>query len=409
MLVVKRLALIFIALMILTLSLNIFAYGDTENDIEVEDGIWETEETKPTDIIDSQIVKAKVVDIEYLEDDPDNMIFTQMMMVKIRLLGGEYKGQEFQIPHNLTGSFGYDVDVKIGDRVLVVIDNLEDGNVEMSIFEYARSTYIYIVTGVFLALILVIGKMKGLKTVVTLGLTIVLILKGLIPGLLAGYSPILLTIGIAFIITLVTILTVSGINKKSYAAIIGVLGGVFVAGLIAYIIGSKVKLTGLSTEEAVMLMYIPQAVEFDFKGLLFAGIIMGALGAVMDVGMSIASSMEEIKHADPTMPTRALIMSGMNVGKDIMGTMANTLILAYTGSSIPLLLLFTAYGEDFTKIINLDIIATEIIRALAGSIGLVLCVPITAFVAGMLAEKSKGMTEDTEDIMEDKNEHLIKP
>lgn len=347
------------------------------------------QDTDFVDLVDSQLADARVLNIEYLEDDPENIIFTDTMLVKIKVLTGQYKGEVFEIIHNLTGDLRFDIDVKKGDRVLVAVDRLEDGNIELSIVEYARASYILWVSLIFIGLILLIGRFKGLKTVLTLLLTIVLILKGLIPGLLAGYNPILLTILIAFVITLVTILAVSGINRKSYAAITGVLGGVFAAGLIAYLIGSKVKLTGLSSEEAVMLMYIPQNIDFDFKGLLFSGIIMGALGAVMDVGMSIASSMEEIKRADPSMATKDLIVSGMNVGKDIMGTMSNTLILAYTGSSIPLLLLFTAYGEDFSKIINLDLIATEIIRALVGSIGLVLCIPITALITGILWERAE--------------------
>ncbi|QUH20190.1 YibE/F family protein [Alkaliphilus sp. B6464] len=379
----KKFILILVALLII-ISPSTFSYAEGE--------IGTTEQ------VQSELVKAKILNVEQLENDPDNPIFTKLMMVKVEILNGEYKGEQFEIPHNLTGSYGYDIDVEPGDKVLVTVEKIEDGSVEVYISEHLRDTYVYIVAAIFVALILIIGRVKGLKTIITLILTILLVLKGLLPGLLAGYNPILLTIGIAFIITVVTILTVGGINRKSYAAIIGVLGGVFVAGLIAYVIGSKVKLTGLSSEEAVMLMYIPQGIKFDFKGLLFAGIIMGALGAVMDVGMSISSSMEEIKNADPTMSTKTLIMSGMNVGKDIMGTMANTLILAYTGSSIPLLLLFTAYGEDFTKIINLDIIATEIIRAFAGSIGLILCIPLTALVAGVLMEKHKTAEENITDM-----------
>lgn len=345
----------------------------------------------------AELIKAKVLEVQHLEPDEDNPIFTESMIVTVEILNGEFKGQIFETYHNLTGNFSYDIDVEPGDKVLVLVEKLEDGSVEVYISEYLRDTYIYIVGAIFIALILIIGKTKGLKTIITLMITLFLIIKGLLPGLLAGYSPILLSVGIAFIITIITLFTIGGFTRKSYAAVIGVLGGVFAAGLIAYIIGSQVKLTGLSSEEAVMLMYIPQGIQFDFKGLLFAGIILGALGAVMDVGMSISSSMEEIRNADPTMSKKDLIMSGMNVGKDIMGTMANTLILAYTGSSIPLLLLFTAYGEDFTKIINLDIIATEIIRAFSGSIGLILCIPLTALAAGILTKENRNTEENISD------------
>ena len=375
----KLILILFTVLVLISPSSFNYSYADGEAVI--------SEDVMP------ELLKAKVLDVEHLETDPDNPIFTESMIVTIEILNGEYKGQVFEVPHHLTGNVGYDIEVEPGSKVLVTVEELEDGSVEISIAEFLRSTYVYVVAAIFIALILIIGKMKGLKTILTLMLTLFLVLKVLIPGLLAGYNPVTLTIGISIVITLITVLTVGGINRKSYAAIIGVLGGVFAAGLIAYVIGTMVKLTGLSSEEAVMLMYIPQGVQFDFRGLLFSGIIIGASGAVMDVGMSISSSMEEIRNADPTMSTKALIMSGMNVGKDIMGTMANTLILAYTGSSIPLLLLFTAYGEDFTKIINLDIIATEIIRSFAGSIGLVLCIPITALAFGILREKSRKSDE----------------
>ncbi|AKL96734.1 YibE/F family protein [Clostridium aceticum] len=335
------------------------------------------------------IERAKVLNVQELAEDAlETDFFTESMVVSLEVLSGDYKGQQFEVIHSLTGSFSYDILVKPGDKVLVTIDDMGNGVVDVYISEYLRDTYIYLVLGIFVALLILVGGFKGLKTMLTLILTIVLILKVLLPGLLAGYNPILLTIAVSFVVTCMTMLVVGGMNTKSYAAIIGVLGGVFIAGLIAYVIGSKVSLTGLSNEEAMMLMYIPQGVNFDFRGLLFAGIIMGALGAVMDVGISIASSMEEIKSLNPNISTKALIQSGMNIGKDIMGTMTNTLILAYTGSAIPLLLLFTAYQDPLVRIINLDIIATEIIRAFAGSIGLLLCIPLTAVAAGVLTEKA---------------------
>ncbi len=143
-------------------------------------------------------------------------------------------------------------------------------------------------------------------------------------------------------------------------------------------------MTGMSTEEASMLLYIPQGIQFDFKALLFSGILLGALGAVMDVAMSIASSIEEVYKANKELSRGELFSAGMEVGKDVMGTMSNTLILAYTGSSIPLLLLFMAYDTPLVRMLNLDIIATEIVRSLAGSIGLILTIPLTAVVTVLL-------------------------
>lgn len=335
---------------------------------------------------DPIIERAKILEVQQIEGDEGFEFFEERVIVKLEILSGEHKGLQLETIHGVTGNQAFDILVEPGNKVLVTIE--ENGEVEAFISEYVRDDYIKIVMALFVVLLIIVGGIKGIKTIITLVLTLGLILRVLIPGLLAGYSPILLTIVISLIITVITILIVGGMNKKSCGAIIGVLGSVLFAGLLAYFVGTKARLTGLSSEESMMLMYIPQGVDFNYSGLLFAGIIMGALGAVMDVGMSIASAIDEVKRANPLLTTKELIISGMNVGKDIMGTMSNTLILAYTGSAIPLLLLFTAYSEPYSKIINLDIIATEIIRALTGSVGLILCVPLTALISGILISKS---------------------
>mgnify|MGYP001485559556 CR=1 FL=1 len=307
--------------------------------------------------------------------------------VKLKITSGKYKNKIINVRNDLSLNFAYDIVVKQGDKVIVSVEEIEEGNIEVFITDYMRQHYIFYLTIVFILLIIIIGKTKGLKAVVTLTITVFAIMKVLLPMMLKGANPIPITILISIGITIITIFVVGGINNKSISAILGTSGGVLIAGLIAYFIGSKVKLTGLSSDEAMMLAYIPQKVSFDFKNLLFSGIILGSLGAVMDVGMSISSAIDEIHNANSNITRKDLFTSGMNVGKDIMGTMTNTLILAYTGSTIPMLLLFMAYETSMIKIINLDIIATEVIRSLAGSIGLVLTIPLTAFIASVLIKR----------------------
>ncbi|QXM06832.1 YibE/F family protein [Crassaminicella indica] len=309
--------------------------------------------------------------------------------VKLKITSGKYKGKVLEIENNIPCNSAFAIEVKKDDKIVINIDEYTDGRLDVAITDYMRQHYIIYLYILFIVLIIIIGKMKGIKAVVTLSLTLFAILKILLPAILKGMNPIPITIAISVAITIMTMLVIGGINSKSIAGIIGTTGGVIIAGVIAYYIGSMVKLTGLSSEEAVMLMNIPQKVSFDFKSLLFSGIIMGALGAVMDIGMSISSAIEEINNANPSLTRKELFSAGMNVGKDVMGTMTNTLILAYTGSSIPLLLLFMAHETSIIKILNLDIIATEVIRSLAGSIGLVLTIPLTAFVASMLMKKNK--------------------
>jgi uncharacterized membrane protein len=180
--------------------------------------------------------------------------------------------------------------------------------------------------------------------------------------------------------TATSILLIGGFTKKSLAAIMGTIGGVIVAGIAAQLVIWYAPLTGLSSEEAQILRgsVLVQKPPF-YSGLLAAGMLIGALGVIMDVGISIASAVSEISKADAKMTMKELYDSGMNVGRDIMGTMTNTLILAYTGGALPLLLLATQMPS--IKLVNLDLFATEVASALSGSLGLVFTIPLTAIVA----------------------------
>lgn len=361
-----------LVLFALLLTISGLSYADIEDD----DFVVYTE-------------KAVVLTVDNMGSDPDQ-VYDMEQRVMLRVTTGKFKNQTFEVSNILSGNTVYDIPVKANEKVLVHIEEYDDGTVDVFISDYIRDTYIYVLMGLFLLILVLVGKTKGVKTVVTIALTVAMVFKVLLPAILKGYNPVLVTIFVAIAITVITMIFVSGFNKKTIAAIIGTVMGVVVAGVLAFIIGSKVKLTGLSTEEAAMLLYIPQEVNFNFKDLLFSGILLGALGAVMDVAMSIASSIDEIHKANPNVDKVGLFKSGMEVGKDIMGTMSNTLILAYTGSSIPLLLIFMAYDAPMMKMLNLDIIATEIIRSLSGSIGLILTIPITALVAVILTKDEVG-------------------
>lgn len=350
------------------------------------------EEKKP-DIPESISVKGKVVEIitEMTKDElgDEAAIMEEKQIVRVEVEQGKYKGKQFITENILSSNLYYNIHVKEGDDVILYLEETPGEGPKVFISSFDRDKYEFIIIIIFILLLVIIGGKKGLKSVITLIATILIILKFMLPLILRGYSPIVLSIISCIIITMITLFIISGFNKKSYATILGTAVGVILAGALAYIIGVLAKLTGLSSEEASMLLYIPQNIEFDYKGLLFAGIIIGTLGAVMDVSMSVASSMNEIKEQNPSIKRKDLIKSGLNIGKDVMGTMTNTLILAYTGTSIPLLLLFMAYDTPMIDILNLDIIATEIIRAVTGSIGIVLSIPFTAFITGYMEKEEK--------------------
>lgn len=317
---------------------------------------------------------------------------TKIQTVEIKITSGEHKDETIMTENVIDERFAYNLIVKEGDRVLLFLEEDVNGDIIAAyIDEIERDRYLLFLVLAFVLSLILVGGLKGLKAVITLGLTGFAILKIYLPLTLKGYSPILLSIGISIGVIIFTLLVISGINKKTMSAIVGTTGGVLIAGIITLIVGSFARLTGLGNEEAQMLMFIPQEIDFNFKGILFSGIILGALGAVMDVSMSIASSINEIEIANPELSTKELFKAGMNVGRDIMGTMSNTLILAYTGSSIYLMLLFLAYDFPFVSIINRDMIASEVVRALAGSIGLICTVPLTAIISATIGRKRKAI------------------
>ncbi len=304
--------------------------------------------------------------------------------IKVRITSGPYRGQEVIIVHDETDNPVFNIKVGYGDSVTLALTVDRGKLADVYITDLLRQNYLYALGVIFVVLLLAVGWQKGAKALCSLILTLILIWGALLPGILRGYSPVLLTIVITFVCATLTLLVVGGWTLKSLAAILGTLSGVVIAGTAAIVFGKAAHLTGFGNEEAGMLLYLPQSLTLDVQGLLFAGIIIGALGASMDVSISIASAVEEIKRTDPTLSATRLFRSGMNVGRDIMGTMSNTLILAYTGSSIQLILIFMAFGESYLKIINLDMVASEVVRAFAGSIGLIAVIPLTAAIAAMM-------------------------
>ncbi len=335
------------------------------------------------------LYRAKILDI--LSDETKKLEGNyegRTQLLKVKITSGIYKNEVLEVEHYTEPGSAYNIIVRKGDNVLLGTEKDQDGNIiNAYVVEIIRDKYVLYLVIAFSIILILVGGLKGLKALVALILTGFAVMKVLLPLILKGYNPILISVGVCLVIIIITLLIISGFSKKTLATFIGTSGGILIAGAVALIFGFFMKLTGLGSEEAKVLMYIPQEVNFDFRGLLFSGIILASLGAVMDVGMSISSSMYEIVKANPEIKKKDLLVSGINVGRDIIGTMSNTLILVYIGGALPLVLLLLAYNVSFAEIINRDFIASEILRALAGSIGLILAIPITVFVAGTLFKR----------------------
>ena len=340
-----------------------------------------------------EIISGKVISIiknEYETLETSGGDYTQKVQIlKVKLTEGEEKGRLIEVYNTVDGVMANSFDAKVGDELYCGIERDEQGNILQGyISEVKRDKYLIYLVIAFVLLTIIVGGLKGIKTLVTLGITIIGIFV-MLKGIINGQNPVIMSIIVSFGVTIITMFIIGGFNKKAIAAIVGTLSGVIIAGLISLVISYYANLSGLVSSESQMLLYTTGTVQLDFKGILFASILLGTLGAVMDVCMSISSSIRELKDNNSVMTVGQLFKSGMNIGKDVMGTMSNTLILAYAGTSMCLMLLFMVNNMTLTEIVNMELIATEIVRALAGTIGLIISIPITAFVASFLVVKTE--------------------
>lgn len=312
-------------------------------------------------------------------------IASRTQKVQIEILEGKKRGTTVEVTNEIGDNPAFNILLQPGREVVlsVVDDKTAGGASEVNIADYHRAPVLVALALAFIAVYLYFGGSKGLKSLAGLLLGFALIAWVLLPLAAQGVNALAVAAVLCVVITLATTTLVAGFSRKALAAVAGTTGGVLVAGIAAQLVITSAPLTGLSSEEAQILRasVLNQPPEF-FSGLLAAGMLIGALGVIMDVAVSIASAAYEVHQTDPELSVGQLYARGMNVGKDIMGTMTNTLILAYTGSALPLLLLMAQIPSP--KLINLDLVATEITAALSGSLGLVCTIPLTALSSAWL-------------------------
>jgi len=336
---------------------------------------------------DITYVRAKVlevIDSDLTEEGYIPGVYIGNQELKIEILSGEFKGQKLLLTNSrLHGDLVYDVVAEDGMEIVLAVKQREDSPPSFGVDTYARDKILYILIFIFIFVLIGVGKIKGLMALISLIIAGLLIAFFMLPLMFKGHSPILLAIITATIVIFLSLMLIGGFNKKSLAAIIGTSAGVVIAGTISLVSGKMAHLTGITGEASEQLIYIVSSFPINIQGIMFAGIIISSLGAVMDVGMSIASVVFEIHNKVPELSKTELFKSGMNVGKDIMGTMANTLILAFAGCSLSIIILLMAYNMPYFRAINLNTVSTEVIQGLSGSIGLILTVPITSLVSSL--------------------------
>ena len=347
---------------------------------------------------------GRVVGID-TNDDADQVL-------SFRILSGQFRGETIQVNNVWTGrSFGDRV-LRKGDVLFLDIPLRDPMNPRIdtvSMREYFRTPFLLYLAGTLGVLMILVAGMKGVRAILTLFVTALTVLYVLVPLTISGYNPIAVALLIAAFLTFATFLLITGFSFKLISGVLGTLGGLTAVGVLSVLSQHAMALTGLAQEFGflelgIALWRTSASHGWNFTGILSAGIILGAVGAMMDVSMSISSSVHEVKQVNPNITVRQAIRAGLNVGRDIMGTMADTLIFAYLGAHMMTMLLpridFPEVGilYPFLRLVNDEATAVAIIQAVVGTIGLVLTVPIAASVAGFLTQYAK---VDASEIHED--------
>lgn len=343
--------------------------------------------------------KARVVDItsrEVNEMEYEGMEGRSEINIKFeaRISEGEWKNETVDALQNLSPFLPTDFkEVEAGDYVMLVRTEMdgEDGPyAQWDFAEYVRIDALIWLGVVFALFLIVFGRTKGFNTLIALVFTCLAVFAVFVPAILAGYNIYLWTLIICVYIVTSTLLLVHGANMLSLSAALGCLGGVACTGIITFIMDFIIKLTGYTDEHSVYLTYLNPAAPIDLKAVVFGAILVGAVGAVMDVAMDISASLREIRAKVPDISCKELTKSGITIGRDIIGTMSNTLILAYIGSSLCVVLLLVAYHyNSLAYLFNREMIVVEILQALVGSFGILLTIPLTSLIAGFLYTRKR--------------------
>ena len=338
-------------------------------------------------VIDYELARVKEIlheDYTVDEDSEHSPRGSQSLLVEV--ITGQHKGDVMPVMNPL-GPLHQKL-AKVGTVLTVKLETSYGvGGYQISIVNYNFLPLLIVMLAIFIAAVAVVGRGKGMMSLIGLAATLACVVFFLIPMWLKGWRAIPLTFICCVYVTVLCFTLLGGITRKTVSAMLGTTLCVLVAGAFAIICSSIAGISGLTMSEAEWLLdegKLIEGVKLNIRGLFVSGILISALGAVMDVSMSIASAVTELRDVNPDMSAKSLFKSGMNIGRDMIGTMTNTLILAFAGTSLNTIIIMFTAGMKPYQLINNDAIMMEVIRAVAGSLGLVLAVPLTAAAASAM-------------------------
>lgn len=320
-------------------------------------------------------VSAEVIEVmsESERDITGTDATATVQEVRVEILSGEKTGEVVRFENEL-------VTLAPGDRIFINRMVSVNGVEFISYADFERRPTLFIIAIIFVGMLLVFSGWQGVRALVSLGGSVSAILFLLVPALLAGYDPVLSSVGIASIVLALVLFGTHGFNPRSAIAFAGTVTAVIVTGIIATLATHTMRLTGFSSDASVYLNFATNG-NLDLAGLLLGSIIIGILGVLDDVSITQSSVVQELKSANPAFTFSDLYQRAIKVGRDHIGSLVNTLALAYVGVSLPLILLYASSNSSIWQTLNQEVIAAELLRIMVGSIGLILAVPATTAVA----------------------------
>ena len=335
-----------------------------------------------------QEIRAKVLEVSNSEIISSGVGRLGRQILTIRILKGPHKGEVLEATNHLTGSMEIDNFYNKGETILAAI-RVQDGIIKdvqaVDLYRWPSEAGLLLI---FIISLVIFAGSIGVRALISFLASVLIIWHILIKGVLAGYSPIILTIIVLIILSGVILFSIAGFNRKGLSAFLGTLAGLMVTAILAYIYGPNMGLNGMTAPFAQTLLF-KGYININMQEIFFCSIILGASGAAMDIAMDISASIDEIYKKRPDISLKELTQSGFTIGRAVIGTMTTTLLLAYSGGYITLLMLFASQDTNFIRMTNYKLVSAEVLRILSGSIGLVLVAPLTAVIAAWIISREK--------------------
>lgn len=334
--------------------------------------------------VNSEGVKAKVVEVNNKGVYSTGMIQQGDQRCTIEILEGEHKGQQVEGMNLLTGKLEFDKMFKPGDEAWVLLE-LDSSNevIFANMVDYYRIDQQIFLIGLFVILIIAFSGFTGVRTLLSFSFALFSIVKILIPCLLKGIPPLLVALMVGNLLTVITLLLVAGCNKKAYTAIISSMICSLMTCLLAVVFGDLFKMHGAVMDWSESLLYAGYQ-HLDLTAIFQAGIYLACSGAILDLSIDISAALDEVIKNNPSVSRANLIKSGLSIGKSVVGSQTTTLLLAYMGSYITILMVYMAQGTPLMSILNSQKVSSEILHTFVGCIGLVLVSPLTAIICGIV-------------------------